>query len=118
MCDIPPQTYESMSSPLETGDLPAVAVNQEASFEPIREAVLDLRERVEDMCNQELGKITKQGSAAKALLVLPAYLFTAHLSLSYCLFFSVNDTILFTLGDCKFQILLFLCCSFKPVTFQ
>lgn len=57
-----------MSSPLETGDLPTVAVNQEASFEPILDAVLDLRERVEGMCNQELGKITKQGSPAKALL--------------------------------------------------
>lgn len=75
-----------MSSPLETGDLPAVAVNHEVSFEPIREAVLDLRERVENMCNQELGKITKQGSAGKALLVLPAYPFTSHLSLPYCLF--------------------------------
>ena len=54
-----------MSSPLETGDLPAVAVNLEASFEPVRDTVLDLKERVEDMCNQELGKITKQGSSAK-----------------------------------------------------
>lgn len=86
MFDIPAQTCESMSSPLETGDLPAVAVNQEASFEPIRDAVLDLRERVEDMCNQELAKISKQGSAAEALLVPPASLFTSHLSLPYCLF--------------------------------
>uniref|UniRef100_H3BZ75 Tripartite motif containing 25, like n=1 Tax=Tetraodon nigroviridis TaxID=99883 RepID=H3BZ75_TETNG len=54
------QTCESMSGPLETGALPTVAVNQEASFEPVLDAVLDLRERVEDMCNQELGKITKE----------------------------------------------------------
>lgn len=85
MCDIPPQTCESISSPLETGDLPAVVVNLEASLEPVRDAVLALRERVEDLCNQELGKITKQGSAAKALLVLPAYCFTSHLSLPYLL---------------------------------
>ncbi|XP_004552594.1 E3 ubiquitin/ISG15 ligase TRIM25 isoform X2 [Maylandia zebra] len=65
------QTYESMCSPLESGDLPAVKVNHEASFEPVRDAILGLRERVEDLCNQELGKITKQ----------------------------VNDTTLFALGD-------------------
>ncbi|XP_062301473.1 tripartite motif-containing protein 16 [Scomber scombrus] len=67
------QTYESMCSPLESGDLPPVIVNPEASFEPVRETILDLRERVEELCNQELGKITKQ----------------------------VNDTTLFTLGDAK-----------------
>ncbi|KAM9820893.1 E3 ubiquitin/ISG15 ligase TRIM25 [Neosynchiropus ocellatus] len=65
------QRYESMCGPLECGDLPVVNVNPDASFEPVTSAILDLRERVEDMCNQELGKITKQ----------------------------VNDVILFTLGD-------------------
>ncbi|XP_060923331.1 E3 ubiquitin/ISG15 ligase TRIM25 [Limanda limanda] len=55
------QAYESMISPLESGELPAVAVNPDASFEPVRDAILDLRERVEDLCNQELGKITKHG---------------------------------------------------------
>lgn len=65
------QTYESMCSPLESGDLPTVVVNPEASFEPIRDAILGIRDRVEDLCNQELSKITKQ----------------------------VNDTTLFTLGD-------------------
>ncbi|XP_034462433.1 tripartite motif-containing protein 16 isoform X2 [Hippoglossus hippoglossus] len=65
------QVYESMIGPLESGDLPTVAVNPDASFEPVRDAILDLRERVEDLCNQELGKITKQ----------------------------VNDTTMFTLGD-------------------
>ncbi|AWO95627.1 putative E3 ubiquitin/ISG15 ligase TRIM25-like [Scophthalmus maximus] len=54
------KTYESMCSPLESGDLPTVVANQDASFEPVRDAILDLRERVEDLCNQELGKITKQ----------------------------------------------------------
>ncbi|CAN9498141.1 unnamed protein product [Ophioblennius macclurei] len=67
------QTCDSMGSPLETGSLPAVQVNHEASFEPVRDAILNLRDRIEDMCNQELGKITKQ----------------------------VNDTTPFTLGDCS-----------------
>lgn len=50
-----------MTGPLEIGDLPTVLVNQEASFEPVREAILELREKVEDLCNQELTKINKQG---------------------------------------------------------
>lgn len=65
------QTCDSMGSPLEAGSLPAVRVNADASFDPVRDAVLNLRDRIEDMCNQELGKITKQ----------------------------VNDTTPFTLGD-------------------
>ncbi|KAK7926190.1 hypothetical protein WMY93_008500 [Mugilogobius chulae] len=65
------QTYESMCSPLESGEIPSVHVNHEASFEPVRDAVLDLREKVEDLCNQELNKINKK----------------------------VNDTTLFTLGS-------------------
>ncbi|XP_029924356.1 E3 ubiquitin-protein ligase TRIM47 [Myripristis murdjan] len=69
------QTCESMCGPLEAGELPSVLVNPEASFEPVRDAILDLRDRVEDMCNQELSKLTKQ----------------------------VNDTTLFTLGDSKNQ---------------
>lgn len=102
-----------MSSPLETGELPAVAVNLEASFEPVRDAVLDLRERVEDLCNQELGKITKQGCAATVLLVLlicPRLIF-------FCLL-PVNDTTLLTLADCEFHILSFLCCGFTSGPFH
>ncbi|XP_077370502.1 E3 ubiquitin/ISG15 ligase TRIM25 [Festucalex cinctus] len=64
------QMYDSMCSPLESGDLPAVQVNHDASFEPVRDAILDLREQVEELCNLELGKISKK----------------------------VNETTLFTLG--------------------
>ncbi|XP_061692993.1 E3 ubiquitin/ISG15 ligase TRIM25 isoform X2 [Syngnathoides biaculeatus] len=64
------QMHESMCSPLELGDLPAVQVNHDASFEPVRDAIVELREQVENLCNVELGKITKK----------------------------VNDTTLFTLG--------------------
>ncbi|MEQ2168482.1 hypothetical protein GOODEAATRI_014864, partial [Goodea atripinnis] len=55
------QTCDAMSSPLECSDLPTVQVNSDATFDPVREAVLALRDRVEDLCNHELGKITKQG---------------------------------------------------------
>ncbi|XP_037552662.1 uncharacterized protein trim25l [Nematolebias whitei] len=58
------QTCESMSTPLECGDLPAVHVNPEASFEPVRDTIQALRERIEDLCNQELCKITKQANDA------------------------------------------------------
>ena len=56
-----PQTCEELASPLELEELPGVLVNLEASFDPAREAILDLREHVEDLCNAELGKITKKG---------------------------------------------------------
>lgn len=52
-----------MCSPLESGDLPPVLVNPEASFEPVRDSILDLRDKVEELCNQELSKISKQGEA-------------------------------------------------------
>ncbi|KAM6945755.1 E3 ubiquitin/ISG15 ligase TRIM25 [Aplochiton taeniatus] len=65
------QTCDTMCSPLASGDLPGVLANHEATFEPVRDVILDLQEKVEDLCNQELGKITKQ----------------------------VNDTTLFTLGN-------------------
>lgn len=57
----PPQTCESLNAPLETGDLPAVVVHQEASFLPVQQVILDLRDQVEELCNQELSKIIKQG---------------------------------------------------------
>lgn len=101
------QTCESMCTPLETGDLPSVVVNPEASFEPVRDVILDLREKVEDLCNQELSKITKQG--------LSQVLFYRHFILISYLFFHrvvfslpVNDTTMFTLGDGKFQTFFFI----------
>ena len=66
----PFQAYEAMISPLESGDLPTVVVNPDASFEPVRDAILDLRERVEDLCNQELGKVTKQGESQESFFYL------------------------------------------------
>lgn len=72
------QTCESMCTPLETGDLPPVVVNPEASFEPVRDVILDLREKVEDLCNQELSKITKQGLSQVSFyrpFILISYLF-------------------------------------------
>lgn len=91
-----------MCHPLESGDLPPVLVNLEATFEPAREAILDLRDRVEDLCNQELSKITKQGLSQESYLILPSSLFMSYLHLIVCSL-PVNDTTLFTLRDCKYQ---------------
>uniref|UniRef100_A0A8C6NJ28 RING-type domain-containing protein n=1 Tax=Nothobranchius furzeri TaxID=105023 RepID=A0A8C6NJ28_NOTFU len=66
------ETCDTMTSPLEVGDLPAVHVKQDASFEPIRDVILALGERIEDLCNQELGKITKQGPSRHSKLRVSA----------------------------------------------
>lgn len=83
------QTCESMSGPLECGDLPTVYVNPEASFEPVRDTIQALRERIEDVCNQELCKITKQGQTQEAFLVRPLSIFgvVALVSIVSSLFF-------------------------------
>lgn len=98
-----------MCSPLESGDLPPVMVNPEVSLDPVRDAILHLRERVEDLCNQELGKITKQGLLVKCShFDAPYFLFVFSLFSSQSLFlFPVNDTTLFTLKGCKFPTYIF-----------
>ncbi|XP_038161714.1 E3 ubiquitin/ISG15 ligase TRIM25 [Cyprinodon tularosa] len=54
------QTCDSMSAPLECGDLEDVSVNLTATFDPVGGAILALRNQVEDLCNLELGKIANQ----------------------------------------------------------
>lgn len=99
-----------MCSPLESGDLPTVVVNPEASFEPVREAVLDIRDRVEDLCNQELGKITKQGLSQESYLVL-SYLY---LLMPYLLFILSSVSFQSTTQRCS----LWETVSSKHVSFQ
>ncbi|XP_042581304.1 E3 ubiquitin-protein ligase TRIM47 isoform X1 [Cyprinus carpio] len=53
------KTYQSLCCPLEGGDLGAVTANPEATFDPVRSVVVQLREKVEEMCDQELDKINK-----------------------------------------------------------
>lgn len=91
-----------MSTPLETGDLPPVVVNPEASLEPVRDAILDLRERVEDLCNQELGKITKQGLSTRVF---------------YCsTFFSFHVLSFFILSSVLFQSVTQRCSLWETVS--
>ncbi|KAF5892239.1 E3 ubiquitin/ISG15 ligase TRIM25-like, partial [Clarias magur] len=52
------RTYHCLCSP-ELTELGSFTVNPDASFDPVRNIVLDLREKVENMCNQELDKINK-----------------------------------------------------------
>ncbi|KAG9334051.1 hypothetical protein JZ751_009214 [Albula glossodonta] len=55
------QNFKALCTPVEGGDLPGVTANLEASFEPVCVTLLDLRDKVEEMCNQELSQITKTG---------------------------------------------------------
>ncbi|XP_053355207.1 uncharacterized protein trim25l [Clarias gariepinus] len=52
------RTYQCLCSP-ELTEVGSFTVNPDASFDPVRNIVLDLREKVENMCNQELDKINK-----------------------------------------------------------
>ncbi|XP_072539063.1 E3 ubiquitin/ISG15 ligase TRIM25 [Salminus brasiliensis] len=52
------KTYQCLCSP-EVSELGSVTVHPDASFDSVRSVVLDLREKVENMCNQELDKINK-----------------------------------------------------------
>ena len=74
------QTCESLCSPFECNDLSCVVANPEATFEPVREAILNLRERVEDMCNVELGKITKTGVSEWRTCILHTHTHDTHIS--------------------------------------
>uniref|UniRef100_A0A671K5Z5 Tripartite motif containing 25, like n=1 Tax=Sinocyclocheilus anshuiensis TaxID=1608454 RepID=A0A671K5Z5_9TELE len=53
------KTYQSLCCPLEGGDLGAVTANPEATFDPVRSVIVQLREKVEELCDQELDKINK-----------------------------------------------------------
>ncbi|KAL6456160.1 hypothetical protein MHYP_G00360110 [Metynnis hypsauchen] len=52
------KTYHCLCSP-EVSELGSVTTSPDASFDSVRSVVLDLREKVENMCNQELDKINK-----------------------------------------------------------
>ncbi|XP_053492709.1 E3 ubiquitin/ISG15 ligase TRIM25 isoform X2 [Ictalurus furcatus] len=52
------KTYQCLCSP-ELSELGGFTVNLDASFDPVQTIVSDLREKVENTCNQELDKINK-----------------------------------------------------------
>ncbi|KAI5109450.1 E3 ubiquitin/ISG15 ligase TRIM25 isoform X1 [Silurus meridionalis] len=52
------RTYQCLCSP-ELSELGSVTANLETSFDPVRNIISDLREKVENMCNHELEKINK-----------------------------------------------------------
>ncbi|KAB5584394.1 hypothetical protein PHYPO_G00107040 [Pangasianodon hypophthalmus] len=52
------KTYQCLCSP-ELSELGNITVNLDTSFDPVRKIILDLREKVENICNQELDKINK-----------------------------------------------------------
>ncbi|XP_047669741.1 tripartite motif-containing protein 16 isoform X2 [Tachysurus fulvidraco] len=52
------KTYQCLCSP-EFSELGSFTVNLDASFDPVKIVISDLREKVENVCNQELDKINK-----------------------------------------------------------
>ncbi|XP_055069042.2 uncharacterized protein trim25l isoform X1 [Misgurnus anguillicaudatus] len=53
------KTYQTLCSPLEGGELGAITVNPETTFDPLRNVIVQLKEKVEEMCDQELDKMNK-----------------------------------------------------------
>ncbi|XP_035263942.1 E3 ubiquitin/ISG15 ligase TRIM25 [Anguilla anguilla] len=53
------QNFKSLCSPFEGGELPSVTASPDASFEPVCTVLLELRNKIEDLCNQDLSRITK-----------------------------------------------------------
>lgn len=91
-----PQTYQSLCFPLEGGELGAVTANPEATFDPVRSVIVQLREKVEEMCDQELDKINKTGTRTNTALMRSD---TGSPEGHYLHFSSVFNTTAFTVAD-------------------
>ncbi|XP_061090178.1 E3 ubiquitin/ISG15 ligase TRIM25 isoform X3 [Conger conger] len=53
------QNFKTLCSPFEGGELPTVTASPDASFEPVCTVLVELRNKIEDLCNQDLCQITK-----------------------------------------------------------
>ncbi|TRY98717.1 hypothetical protein DNTS_010268 [Danionella cerebrum] len=53
------KTYQTLCCPLDAGEVGTVCINPEASFDSIRSIMIQFREKVEEMSDQELDKINK-----------------------------------------------------------
>ncbi|XP_064190345.1 tripartite motif-containing protein 16-like isoform X30 [Anguilla rostrata] len=51
------QNCQSLCAPPSPGDFPSITVSPHVSFEPVRKSVSELKERLEDVCKEELVKI-------------------------------------------------------------
>uniref|UniRef100_A0A671NF17 Tripartite motif containing 25, like n=1 Tax=Sinocyclocheilus anshuiensis TaxID=1608454 RepID=A0A671NF17_9TELE len=84
---------QSLCCPLEGGELGAVTVNPEATFDPVRSVVVQLREKVEEMCDQELDKkltlrVFRPQSPESETSSCNVSSFLTHLVFSFCFLFS------------------------------
>ncbi|KAG9331993.1 hypothetical protein JZ751_016269, partial [Albula glossodonta] len=57
------QNWKSLCAPPVPGDLPSITVNPHLSFEAVGKSVSELKERLEDVCNGELVKISQAVSS-------------------------------------------------------
>ncbi|KAJ8376999.1 hypothetical protein SKAU_G00075790 [Synaphobranchus kaupii] len=61
------QSCQSLCAPPGAGDLPRITVSSNFSFEAVSKSVSDLKERLEDVCKGELGKISKSVKAVRTV---------------------------------------------------
>ncbi|KAG5849924.1 hypothetical protein ANANG_G00076860 [Anguilla anguilla] len=57
------QSSKSLFDPPGPGDLPSITSNPHISFETVRKCVSELKERLEDVCKEEMSKISQAGQA-------------------------------------------------------
>ncbi|KAI2665212.1 E3 ubiquitin-protein ligase TRIM16 [Labeo rohita] len=54
------QSFQSLSAPLESTDIPIIAFSSLFSFDGVRKSVCHLRDKLEDVCKEELKKISER----------------------------------------------------------
>ncbi|KAL6485601.1 hypothetical protein MHYP_G00049930 [Metynnis hypsauchen] len=64
------QSFQSLSVSSGSKDSPCITVHQHPSFDGVRKSLSDLKERLEEFCNQEFRKISPHVSAVQMILPL------------------------------------------------
>ncbi|XDV13838.1 hypothetical protein PO909_002161, partial [Leuciscus waleckii] len=59
------QSFQSLSAPPESTDEPDVSFSSLSSFDGVRESVRQLRDKLEDFCEEELKKISDRGKVLR-----------------------------------------------------
>ncbi|CAM4607485.1 unnamed protein product [Leuciscus chuanchicus] len=62
------QSFQSLSAPPESTDVNDNLFSSLSSFDGVRESVLQLRDKLEDLCKEELKKISDRGKVLEILL--------------------------------------------------
>ncbi|XP_062398977.1 E3 ubiquitin/ISG15 ligase TRIM25-like isoform X2 [Sardina pilchardus] len=63
--------FQSVSTPLQSEDLPSITINQSFSFEAVKKCVSTLKGQLDDFCKQEVMKIAATVSDIQAVFAEP-----------------------------------------------